>query len=153
MNKATILVIDDQATALRVMERMLTDDYVVLTADSGERGLDIAKHKMPDLILLDMVMPELSGIEVCQHLAGDPLTRRIPVIFVTSMDDRHNEETGFRAGAVDYISKPPSPGIVRARVKVHLMKTRQARFVEAVASGKLADLDNIREAAKNLLDP
>ena len=152
MNKATILVIDDQNTVLRVMERMLSDEYQVITAGSGEEGLHLAKHKMPDLILLDMVMPEMSGVEVCQHLAGDPLTRKIPVIFVTSMDDRHNEESGFKAGAVDYISKPPSPGIVKARVRVHLMKTRQTRFVEAVASGYLADLEKIREAAKNMLE-
>lgn len=149
--KATVLVVDDQATVIKVMERMLGDDYVVLTAKSGASALEIARGKRPDLILLDMVMPEMNGIEVCQQLRKDPLTASIPVIFVTSMDDRHNEETGFRAGAVDYITKPPSPGIVRARVNVHLQKNRQARFIQAIATGYLNDPEKIREEAKALI--
>ncbi len=142
---------DDQNTARRVLERMLSDDYNILTAGSGEEGLEIAQDKLPDLILLDMVMPNMSGIEVCEELKSDLLTRKIPVIFVTSMDDRHNEETGLKAGAVDYIPKPPSPGIVHARVRVQLERTTQNRFIEAVASGYLSDPEKIRQTAKNLL--
>ena len=149
--KPVILVIDDQVTVIRVMERMLADDYEVISATSGESGITIASEKLPDLILLDMVMPGLSGIEVCQKLSNDPLSRNIPIIFVSAMDDRHNEESGFRAGAVDYINKPPSPAIVRARIKVHLEKTRQTKFIEAVASGYLSDLEKIRGTAKALL--
>ncbi|MFT7091927.1 MAG: putative two-component system response regulator [Candidatus Azotimanducaceae bacterium] len=149
--KATVLVVDDQTTVIRVMERMLSDEYIVLTAKSGAAALEIARGKRPDLILLDMVMPEMNGIQVCKHLRKDPLTASIPVIFVTSMDDRHNEETGFRAGAVDYISKPPSPGIVRARINVHLEKNRQARFIQAIATGYLNDPEKIREEAKALI--
>ena len=150
--KASVLVVDDQTTVIRVMERMLSDEYVVLAATSGMLALEIAQNKLPDLILLDMVMPEMSGIDVCKQLRSNPLTKNIPVIFVTSMDDRHNEETGFRAGAVDYISKPPSPGIVLSRVKVHLERNRQAKFIQAVASGYLNDPEQIRAAAKALLD-
>ena len=150
--KASVLVVDDQTTVIRVMERMLSDEYVVLAATSGMLALEIAQNKLPDLILLDMVMPEMSGIDVCKQLRSNPLTKNIPVIFVTSMDDRHNEETGFRAGAVDYISKPPSPGIVLSRVKVHLERNRQAKFIQALASGYLNDPEQIRAAAKALLD-
>ncbi len=150
--KASVLVVDDQTTVIRVMERMLSDEYVVLAATSGMLALEIAQNKLPDLILLDMVMPEMSGIDVCKQLRSNPLTKNIPVIFVTSMDDRHNEETGFRAGAVDYISKPPSPGIVLSRVKVHLERNRKAKFIQAVASGYLNDPEQIRAAAKALLD-
>lgn len=149
--KATVLVVDDQTTVIKVMKRMLGEDYVVLTAKSGALALEIARSKRPDLILLDMVMPEMDGIEVCKHLRKDPLTASIPVIFVTSMDDRHNEETGFRAGAVDYITKPPSQGILRARVNVHLEKNRQFRFIQAVAAGDLSDPIKIREEAQALI--
>ncbi len=151
MSKPTILVVDDQETVIKVMERMLTDKYEILVARSGASALEIAVNKLPDLILLDMVMPEMDGIEVCQRLGKDPLTAGIPVIFVTSMDDRHNEETGFRAGAVDYITKPPSPAIVQARVAVHLERNRQAKFIQAVASGYLNDAESIRLEAKALM--
>ena len=102
------------------MGRMLSDAYVVHVATTGQRALELAEETVPDLILLDMVMPQMSGIDVCLQLKQNPVTQHIPVIFVTSMDDRHNEARGFKAGAVDYITKPPSPEIVLARVAVHL---------------------------------
>lgn len=151
VKKPTVLVVDDQVTVIKVMERMLSPEYTILAARTGASALEIARMKLPDLILLDMVMPEMNGIEVCQQLRKDPLTSSIPVIFVTSMDDRHNEETGFRAGAVDYITKPPSPGIVRARVRVHLEKNRQSRFIHAIATGYLNDPEKIRLEAKALI--
>ena len=150
--KTVILVIDDQITVIRVMERMLSENYSVISARSGEEGLGMARDNLPDLILLDMVMPRMTGIEVCQKLRADALTSKIPIIFVSAMDDRHNEESGFRAGAVDYINKPPSPAIVHARIKVHLENTRQIKFIEAVASGYLSDTVKIREAARDLLE-
>jgi putative two-component system response regulator len=150
--KPEILVIDDQVIVIRVMERMLNEYYRVISARSGEEGLSMARDNLPDLILLDMVMPGMSGIEVCQKLRADALTSKIPIIFVSAMDDRHNEESGFRAGAVDYISKPPSPAIVNARIKVHLENTRQVKFIEAIANGYLSDAEEIRAAAKDLLD-
>ena len=151
MSKPTILVVDDQETVIKVMERMLSDTYQVLTARTGMSALEVARNKLPDLILLDMVMPEMSGIEVCQRLSKDPITAGIPVIFVTSMDDRHNEETGFRAGALDYITKPPSPAVVLARVGVHLERKRQTEFIQAIATGYLSDAEIIRIQAKALL--
>ena len=149
--KPSVLVVDDQATVIKVMERMLSPDYLVLTAKSGASAIEIARIKLPDVILLDMVMPEMDGIEVCQQLRKDPMTAGIPVIFVTSMDDRHNEEIGLRAGAVDYITKPPTAGIVRARVRVHLEKNRQSRFIQALASGYLNDPEKIRAEARALM--
>jgi len=94
--KPLILVIDDQMTVIRAMERMLTDDYEVISALAGDSGIMMARDNLPDLILLDMVMPEMTGIEVCQRLGRDGLTQNIPVIFVSAMDDRHNEESGFK---------------------------------------------------------
>jgi len=150
--KPLILVIDDQMTVIRAMERMLTDDYEVISALAGDSGIMMARDNLPDLILLDMVMPEMTGIEVCQRLGRDGLTQNIPVIFVSAMDDRHNEESGFKAGAVDYINKPASPAIVHARIRVHLENNRQIKFIEALASGYLNDAEKIRETAKELLN-
>jgi putative two-component system response regulator len=150
--KAVILVVDDQTTVVRVMGRMLSEDYVVHAATTGERAIEIAEEKIPDLILLDMVMPQMSGIDVCLKLKENPATQHIPVIFVTSMDDRHNEARGFKAGAVDYITKPPSPEIVLARVAVHLAVNRQVRFIERVAGGELTDLNEIKAQAQSVLN-
>ena len=149
--KPVILVVDDQTTVVRVLGRMLSEDYIVHAATTGERALEIAREKLPDLILLDMVMPQMSGIDVCQQLKQDEATKNIPVIFVTSMDDRHNEARGFKAGAADYITKPPSPEIVRARVDVHLAVNRQLRFLKQVASGEISDLTEIKQRADEIL--
>lgn len=149
--KPVILVVDDQTTVVRVMGRMLSEQYIVHVATTGERAIEIAEEKQPDLILLDMVMPVMSGIDVCIKLKGNPATQNIPVIFVTSMDDRHNEARGFKAGAVDYITKPPSPEIVHARVAVHLAINRQVRFIERLAAGELTDPNTIRQMATSLL--
>ena len=151
-DKAVILVVDDQTTVVRVMGRMLSESYIVHVATSGERALKIAEEKVPDIILLDMVMPQMSGIDVCIHLKQNPVTQHIPVIFVTSMDDHHNEARGFKAGAVDYITKPPSPEIVHARVAVHLAINRQTRFLEKLVEGDITDLDQIRANARTVLD-
>ena len=150
--KAVILVVDDQTTVVRVMGRMLSEDFNVHVATTGERALEIAEEKLPDLILLDMVMPQMSGIDVCIQLKENPVTRHIPVIFVTSMDDRHNEARGFKAGAVDYITKPPSPEIVHARVKVHLAANRQTRFLESIVEGEFSSLDEVRDEAQAVLE-
>lgn len=151
-DKAVILVVDDQTTVVRVMGRMLSESYIVHVATSGERALEIAEEKVPDIILLDMVMPQMSGIDVCIRLKQNPVTQHIPVIFVTSMDDHHNEARGFKAGAVDYITKPPSPEIVHARVAVHLAINRQTRFLEQLVEGEITDLEQIRTTARTVLD-
>ncbi|XOV87059.1 MAG: two-component system response regulator [Pseudomonadota bacterium] len=149
--KPVILVVDDQTTVVRVLGRMLSDMYIVHVATSGERAIEIAGEKQPDLILLDMVMPQMSGIEVCIRLKENSATQNIPVIFVTSMDDRHNEARGFKAGAVDYITKPPSPEIVHARVAVHLAVNRQVRFIERVARGEIDTVEEISRQARAIL--
>lgn len=151
-DKPVILVVDDQTTVVRVLGRMLSEDYVVLAATSGPKALEIAEAQRPDLILLDMVMPEMSGIEVCQKLKENPATQMIPVIFVTSMDDRHNEARGFKAGAADYISKPPSAEIVHARVAVHLAVNRQVKFLQRLADGELDVPSSLRDEARRVLD-
>ena len=149
--KPVILVVDDQTTVVRVLGRMLSEDYIVHVATNGARALEIAQEKIPDLILLDMVMPQMSGIDVCLKLKEIPSTQNIPVIFVTSMDDSHNEARGFKAGAVDYITKPPSAEIVHARVAVHLAVSKQVLFIKQLAQGELTDLAQITAIARSLI--
>ena len=120
-HKATILVIDDTPDNLSLMSGLLKDQYKVKVANSGERGLKIAQSETPpDLILLDIMMPEMDGYEVCQRLKTDHRTRDIPVIFLTAKAEVEDEQQGLALGAVDYITKPISPPIVLARVKNHL---------------------------------
>lgn len=119
-DKATLLLVDDEPTNLRVLRTILQQDYRLLFAKNGEEALQLVQQQMPDLILLDVMMPGLTGYDVCSQLKADNSKRHIPVIFVTALKDEMDETRGFDVGAVDYITKPVSPAIVRARVKTHL---------------------------------
>lgn len=119
-NRKTLLLVDDEAINLQVLQGILAQEYRLLFAKTGQRALDLARSESPDLVMLDVMMPEMSGHEVCQILKQDPATRSIPVIFVTALSDTDDEAQGFAMGAVDYITKPLSPPIVLARVKTHL---------------------------------
>lgn len=115
-----ILVVDDQPDNLHVMKQILMAQYQLLFAKDGERALSLAAEQNPDLILLDVMMPGMDGFETCIRLKREKDTCHIPVIFVTAMSDIEDETYGFELGAVDYIAKPVSAAIVRARVKTHL---------------------------------
>ena len=118
--KPTLLLVDDEATNLQVLRQILQDDYRLLYAKDGEKALELAQANPVELILLDIMMPAMTGYEVCRKLKAMPQTAAIPVIFVTALADVKDEAEGFDAGAVDYITKPVSPPIVRARVRTHL---------------------------------
>jgi signal transduction histidine kinase len=124
--RPTILVVDDTPQNLALMRDLLETDYTVKLAPSGERALKIAKSQAPDLVLLDIMMPDVDGYEVCRRLKADPATADIPVIFFTAKTETQDEQMGFALGAADYITKPISPPIVLARVKAHLL-FKQAR--------------------------
>ena len=119
--KPAVLVVDDMPENLAVLGELLQSDYRVRVANSGRRALEVAvSAPQPDLILLDVMMPELDGYDVLKILQGDAATRDIPVIFVTAMDASADEERGFALGAVDYIHKPIKPAVVLARVRTQL---------------------------------
>ncbi len=119
--KPTILVVDDTPDNLIMMSSLLKTDYKVKIANGGEKALRIAASESPpDLILLDIMMPDMDGYEVCQRLKQEPATMNIPVIFLTAKNDMADEKKGLEFGAVDYITKPISPPIVLARVRIHL---------------------------------
>lgn len=120
IEKPTLLLVDDEPVNLRVLKQLLGNDYQLVFAKNGEEALKLAESRLPNLILLDVMMPGLTGFEVCRQLKQKKQTRAIPIIFVTALNDEHDEAEGFEAGAVDYIIKPISAAVVKARVKTHL---------------------------------
>ena len=130
MVKPTILVVDDTPDNLALMRELLKDDYQVKLANGGERALTLAAQTPhPDLILLDIMMPGMDGYEVCQQLKARASTQNIPVVFLTAKTAVEDERKGLEIGAVDYITKPISPPIVLARVKIHLALKAHADFL------------------------
>ncbi|MCX7179031.1 MAG: two-component system response regulator [Proteobacteria bacterium] len=128
--RPTVLVVDDTPQNLSLMSDLLESDYQVKVAPGGARALKIARSNAPpDLILLDIMMPDMDGYEVCRQLKADPLTAAIPVIFLTAKTESQDEQRGFSLGAVDYITKPISPPKVLARVKTHLTLKAAADFL------------------------
>ncbi|HEX3953885.1 MAG TPA: two-component system response regulator [Stellaceae bacterium] len=127
----TILVVDDTAENLVLLSQALGDQYRVKAAKDGASALQIATSNPPDLILLDIVMPDYDGFEICRRLKSNPITAGIPVIFMTARTDSETEQRGFELGAVDYLSKPISPPVVRARVTNHLQLKASADFLKS----------------------
>ena len=123
--KPKILVVDDLTSNVELLDLVLGDEYEILVALDGPEALKTALADTPDLILLDVVMPGMTGLEVCVQLKKDARTADIPVIFITSLNLEMDEELGLSLGAIDFISKPFSPPVVRARVKNHIKLKRQ----------------------------
>ena len=142
-----ILIVDDTPTNIGVISGALKDAYKTKIATNGQKALALAAaEEKPDLILLDIMMPEMDGYEVCTRLKADPATRDIPVIFLTGQTGAEDETRGFEVGAVDYVHKPFSPAVVKARVRSHI-QLREAR--EQLAAQLLA-LNNELEMARQI---
>jgi len=137
-DKPKLLVVDDQPINIQVMHQIFAADFQVFMATSGTQALALCKDNPPDLVLLDIVMPGMDGFEVCGQLKADAATRDIPVIFVTAHTDAAQETRGLEVGAVDFISKPVNPAVVRARVKTHLTLKLQSDVMR-----KLVFLDGL----------
>lgn len=152
-SRQTVLIVDDSPANLSLMGELLKNHYKVLVANSGAKALKIARSMTPpDIILLDIMMPELDGYAVCRLLKQDSKTSDIPIIFLTAKTDVESEAYGFALGAVDYITKPVSPPIVLARVKAQLqIKSAadflkgQAQFLEQEIIIRSRDLASIQE--------
>ncbi|MGZ5007914.1 MAG: response regulator [Methylobacter sp.] len=157
--KATLLVVDDTPDNLALMSALLKDQYKVKLANSGERCLKIADTDTPpDLILLDIMMPEMDGYEVCRRLKAKIKTRDIPIIFLTAKSEIDDETRGLELGAADYITKPISPPIVLARIKTHLsMKSMQDflrdqnKFLESEVMKRTAEVLAIQDVTIHAL--
>jgi len=127
----TILIVDDTPENLIILSQILKPFYKVKVANSGIKALNlIASGDIPDLILLDIMMPEMNGYEVCKKLKKDPLTRNIPIIFVTALNDCEDEAEGLSLGAIDYITKPVHASIVLARVNTQMTLLQYQRNLE-----------------------
>ena len=129
----TLLVVDDEKQNRTLLTELLQDDYQIVLAKNGVQALEKARQHLPDLILLDVLMPQTDGFTVMRALKAGDDTRHIPVIFVSALDSAADEELGLELGAVDYIAKPFHPPIVRVRVRNHLQAVHQRRLLEQLA--------------------
>lgn len=147
---STVLIVDDVPVNVAMIAMMLKNEYAIETAESGRQALQIAQSKKrPDLILLDVSMPEMDGYAVCRQLKADPATRDIPVIFLTGNDDVSDVVHGLEAGAVDYITKPAVPSILKARIRTQLRLKRA--FVDLMQQhSALAAAARLRESVERI---
>jgi diguanylate cyclase (GGDEF)-like protein len=132
--RQTILIVDDAKSNIDILAELLKSDYKIRAATNGQKALDIAfSENPPDLILLDILMPGIDGYEVCRRLKNSAQTKSIPVIFITGKVSEDDEIVGFTIGAVDYITKPFSPVIVKARVNTHAELKRHRDYLEEIS--------------------
>lgn len=148
----TVLLVDDEPANIQIVNSILKDIYKTRIATSGAKALELANQEpAPDLILLDVMMPEMNGYEVCSRLKSADHTRDIPVIFLTGQTDIEDETQGFKVGAVDYIHKPFSPAVVEARVHTHLVlrgiREQLARQLQTIQS----EMDTARQIQLSIL--
>lgn len=143
--KQSILVVDDEPMNIDVLSGVLRAEYKVRAALNGERALEIAmSNPMPDMIMLDIMMPDIDGYEVCRQIKENPVTKNIPVIFVTAKNQDDDEKKGLELGAVDYITKPINPALVLARVHTHLALYDQNRELEKKVRERTDELHHTR---------
>jgi diguanylate cyclase (GGDEF)-like protein len=140
--KRTILIADDDPGNIEILNDILEEEYDIMFAMEGPRALELVREQMPDLVILDVMMPGLSGYEVCRELKKDPKTANIPVVFLTSLDNDQGEAYGLELGAIDYIGKPIRPPIVKVRVRNHMELKKSRDLLEV-----LSTIDNLTGVA------
>src|SRR5688572_20127017 len=144
-DRPVVLCVDDAKDLLALMGKALGEDYRVITADNGGDAISAAfAEPRPDLILLDIDMPEVSGLEVCQALKGEPQTASIPVVFLTARTGMQEQVEGLEQGAVDYITKPFNAFVLRARVRIHIALANQRYELERLVQERTEQLDSTR---------
>ncbi|CAN5367646.1 diguanylate cyclase [soil metagenome] len=149
--RAVILIVDDEISNIEIMNAALEDDYEICFATSGEQALEVARSVLPDLVLLDVLMPGIDGYEVCRTLKGDRLLADVPVIFTTGLDDQDAEAKGLSLGAIDYVTKPIQPMVLRARVRNHIeLKRLRDQLAQMAVTDALTGLSNRRRLEQTL---
>lgn len=145
LSSAKILVVDDQVVNIQSVNALLADDYTVLVATNGENALEVAEKELPDLILMDVVMPGMCGKDVCMHLKDNELTQDIPVIFITTVSGGKDENECWESGGVDFIAKPFNPYTLKNRVRFHLeLKCQKEILLKLAYSDGLTGVYNRR---------
>ncbi len=147
----SILLVDDIKQNIDVLRSILGDDYKIRFALSGEKAIEVAKKHQPDLILLDIMMPGMDGFTVIKILKEDPATKNIPVIFVTANNETVDELRGFSLGAVDYITKPVVPSLVKVRVKSQLYIANQKLLLHEEVKEKTKEIYSTQVEVINML--
>lgn len=157
-NKETILIVDDTPANLKLLANLLKDIYDIKIANNGLKCLEVVSQMPPDIILLDVMMPELDGWETCKVLKKESKTKDIPIIFLTAKNSVEDEEYGLGLGAVDFISKPFSPSVVQARVKTHLQNKKyqdllcnRAESLEIEVEKKLQKIAQLQHATVTVM--
>lgn len=146
-DQPTVLIVDDNRLNIDLLVDILEDDYKLLVALNGTTALELIQDSLPDIVLLDIMMPEMDGYEVCKRLKSDAHTARIPIIFITAKTQTEDEANGLALGAVDYITKPVNPAIVQARIKTHLALYNQNRELEDKVLQRTKELKLSKEKA------
>ncbi len=149
-DKQRILVVDDERFNLDVLVELLKDDYKIIVAKNGEQAVKAAKIMSPDLILLDIMMPEMDGFEVCQIIKADEASKDIPILFISALDNATEKIHGLELGAFDYITKPFQPEEVKARVKTHLKLYYLQRHLTEMVEQRTRQLEKANELLKDL---
>ncbi len=149
----TILIVDDEIINIEIMSAALDDAYEICFATSGAQALQVANDILPDLILLDVIMPHMHGFDVCTALKNDPMLADIPVIFITGLGEATDEIHGLSLGAIDYVTKPIRPAILRSRVKNHIeLKQLRDNLAEMAVTDSLTGIYNRRNFDRLMQD-
>ncbi len=149
-SKATVLIVDDEKTYIDLLAGILSDNYSIIIAKSGEQALKrLQSENLPDLILLDIMMPGMDGYEVCRRLKHDQKTRHIPILFITALSEIDEEAKGIALGAIDFITKPINPSIVRARVKTQIDLKLHRDNLEAIINKRTSELKASEEGYRS----
>ncbi len=151
LSQCRVLLVDDIKDNITILIETLKNDYVLGFALNGPDALKYAREKSPDLILLDIMMPDMDGYEVCRRLKADPDTRNIPVLFITALDEIENKTSAFEVGAVDYITKPFELLEIKARVKTHLTLNLASQALAAQRDRLQQSLNLAMEVQQSLL--
>ncbi|MFH2132042.1 MAG: response regulator [bacterium] len=151
-DKPSILIVDDEPDYLEILIDALKDDYRIKVAKNGGDALKVAKkEKSFNLILLDVLLPDASGYEICQQLKEDPRTAQIPIIFITAVSDVGHEAKGLELGAIDYIAKPFSIPIVKARIKHHLKRELYRNHLEELVTELTTELAKANSSLNEMI--
>ena len=146
-----VLVVDDDRGLLSIIEGILSKDYEVTLAASGPEALKVLDNRSVDLVLLDIMMPEMDGLEVCAAIKGNPVTKDLPVIFLTGMEEDDAEEKALDAGAADFISKPIRARILESRVRLQVQNYLYLQFLEKMLRERNTTLEILRAETDALL--
>lgn len=144
--RGKILIVDDAPANIKVLGAALCEEYTVQVANNGRDALKVAvSENRPDLILLDIIMPQMDGYEVCRKLKEKEQTRGIPIIFITAKSEDADEEKGLKLGAIDYFTKPFNITMVKNRVKAYLELTRHQKIMGMISDDCFSSIDDIKE--------